>query len=170
MKENTYETEWSPRQECEVKCVPRPWRSEEEEALTYLIRDGHKFKKCWNEILKFTLLTRSEGATSGKWYERKKFDEETDSYFNEKYWSYGPFNKAEKKTFTEKAKELLLGVRTENLTIPMKRNTCRSTEEYYADRLELGTGPIFKRPRTTERDEDVDTEREFRFFSTSDKK
>lgn len=63
--------EWSRRQRCMIKPNPPDWSKAELAALTDLIEAGWTFTKAWKTYLDPTLLTRSKGTASGKWYTLK---------------------------------------------------------------------------------------------------
>lgn len=55
-------------------CHPRApyWRDFEEELLGLLINAGHKFAKCWKNVLQYAFVDRTKSATSQRWLKLQK--------------------------------------------------------------------------------------------------
>jgi hypothetical protein len=127
LKRNTHESVWSARQMCNIPPPAPNWSIREDEAITLLIRDGVKFKKCWNNFLKHALLNRSEAATSGQYYIMKKRDASMDALHCEKNWLFPSTDGASN---MERAVRLLRQIRSDNLSTPMQISTIRNEDEY----------------------------------------
>lgn len=128
-KENANETVYSRRQERVIPAPASNWSSAEEEALIMLQYAGYKFTVSWNRFLQYTLLSRSKGTASGKWYALQNQVKELDSYHGESKWLYDGNGKSVEYC-TKRALALLLSVRAEVIATPFQKARWNSYEEY----------------------------------------